>query len=248
MEKPGPVTKMPSKILKEVEYTRVNGGCTTARERIVRETALTIRIDGEHYATAMLMATLEKEFIIGNLYVQRIISNAADIASLTIKNNVAEVTLAGKKNQNDVPTVVHSDLKVSTDDIFRCVRAILKSEVFTETEAVHSAGLFLDGKETICIAEDLGRHNALDKVIGHGLLHGIDLGRTLAASTGRQPSEMIIKCRNAGIPIIATKGVPTTLAIEMAKDAGITIAGLVRGKTMIIYSHPERIEGCDDAR
>jgi FdhD protein len=236
---------MPSKILKTVAYMRVNGGCATARERIVRETALTIRVDGEPYATAMLMATLEKEFVIGNLYAQGIIETTDEIKSLTIKNNVAEVGLSGTKKERTARPPVKSDLKVSADDIFRCVRAILKSEIFTETEAVHSAGLFRDGKETICIAEDLGRHNALDKVIGHALLHDVDLSRTLAASTGRQPTEMILKCRNAGIPIVATKGVPTTLAIELAKDAGITIAGLVRGKTMIIYSHPERIEGCD---
>ncbi len=236
---------MPSKILKAVGYTRVNGGCTATRERIVRETALTIKVGGRPFATAMLLATMEKEFVVGNLYVQGVIKSAADIASLTIKNDVAEVMLAGKKGRNTVPSVVHSDLKVSAEDIFRCVKAILKSEVFTETEAVHSAGLFLDGNETVGIAEDLGRHNALDKVIGCGLLQNIDFGRTLAASTGRQPSEMILKCRNAGIPIIVTKGVPTTLAIEIAREAGITIAGLVRGNTMIVYSHPERIEGCD---
>jgi FdhD protein len=237
---------MPNKILKTVEYTRVNGGCTAARERIVRETALTIKVGGRPFATAMLLATMEKEFVVGNLYVQGVIKSADDIASLTLKNNVAEVTLAGKKGGNTVAPAVHSDLKVSAADIFKCVKAILKSEVFTETEAVHSAGLFLNGKETICIAEDLGRHNALDKVIGGGLLHGIDFSRTLAASTGRQPSEMILKCRNAGIPIIATKGVPTTLAVEIAREAGITIAGLVRGNTMIVYSHPERIEGGDE--
>ena len=101
---------------------------------------------------------------------------------------------------------------------------------------------FPSRQRTICIAEDLGRHNALDKVIGCALLQGVDFSQTLAASTGRQPTEMILKCRNAGIPIIATKGVPTTLAVEMAEKAGITIAGLVRGKTMIVYSHPERIE------
>jgi FdhD protein len=123
----------------------------------------------------------------------------------------------------------------------------LKSKVFIETEAVHSAGLFLDGKETIAIAEDLGRHNALDKVIGSGLLQNVDFSRTLAASTGRQPSEMILKCRNAGIPIIATKGVPTTLAIDMACEVGVTIVGLVRGSTMIVYSHWERVEGCNGA-
>jgi FdhD protein len=237
---------MPDKILKTIQYTRVNGGCNPSRERIVQETALTIRVDGRHFATAMFLATLEKEFVVGNLYVQGIIKNAADIASLTIKNDIAEVTLAGKKIKKAVSRKVRTELKVRQEDIFKCVKAILKSEVFTETEAVHSAGLFLNGKKTICIAEDLGRHNALDKVIGYGLLHAIDFGRTLAASTGRQPSEMIIKCRNAGIPIIATKGVPTTLAIEIAREAGITIAGLVRGKTMTVYSHPERIEGCDE--
>ena len=237
---------MPNKILKTVEYTRVNGGFTASGERIVKETTLTIHVDGQHYATAMVMATLEKEFVIGNLYVQGVIQSAKDIKSLTIKNNVAEVTLSGKQEKKAVARTVHSDLKVSQEDIFNCVKAILRSAVFTETEAVHSAGLFLDGKEAVCIAEDLGRHNALDKVIGYGLNQDTDFSRTLAASTGRQPSEMIIKCRNAGIPIIATKGVPTTLGVEIAKEAGITIAGLVRGNTMTVYSHPERIEGCDE--
>jgi len=194
----------------------------------------------------MILATLEKEFAVGNMYVQGVIRNADDIKSVTIKNHTAEVTLAAKTKKRVVPPAVTTDLQVSAEDIFSCVKAILKSKVFSETEAVHSAGLFLNGKETICIAEDLGRHNALDKVIGYGLLHDIDFSKTLAASTGRQPSEMIIKCRNAGIPIIATKGVPTTLAIEMAEKAGITIAGLVRGSTMIVYSHPERVEGCDE--
>jgi FdhD protein len=237
---------MPSRILKEVEYVKVNGGYKTARERIVKETALTINVNGKHYATAMILATLEKEFVVGNLYTQGVIRKADEIASLTIKNNVAEVKLAAKKKGGAAPAALHSDLVVSTDDIFSCVKAILKSKVFSETEAVHSAGLFLNGIETICIAEDLGRHNALDKVTGYGLLHNVDFSQALAASTGRQPSEMIIKCRSAGIPIIATKGVPTTLAVEMAEKVGITIAGLVRGDTMIVYSHPKRVEGCDE--
>jgi len=237
---------MPSKILKTVEYVRVNGGFKNASERIVKETTLTIKVDGGHYATAMILATLEKEFVVGNLYVQGAINNAKDIKAITINNYTAEVKLAANAKKRAVPSVVTSDLKVSSEDVFNCVKAILKSKVFSETEAVHSAGLFLNGKEEVCIAEDLGRHNALDKVIGYGLLHDIDFSKTLAASTGRQPSEMIIKCRNAGIPIIATKGVPTTLAIEMAEKAGITIAGLVRGSTMIVYSHWKRVEGCDE--
>jgi FdhD protein len=233
---------MPDKIFKKVEYTRVNGGFTVARESIIRETALTINIDRQPFATAMITATMEKEFVIGHLYGQGIIGGVSDIKSIIIKGNTAEVVLAGKKKEAREISEVKSDLKISRDDVFHCVRAILKSEIFATTEAVHSAGLFLRGRESVCIAEDLGRHNALDKVIGYGLLKNIDFSNVLAASTGRQPGEMIIRCRRAGIPILATKGVPTTLGVETATAAGITIAGLVRGDTMIVYSHPSRIE------
>ena len=115
-------------------------------------------------------------------------------------------------------------------------------EVFTETEAVHSTGLLKKGASPICITDDIGRHNALDKVIGYGLLKDVDFSNTFVSSTGRQPSEMILRCGNANIPIIATKGVPTTLAIETAEKVGITIVGLVRGSSMTVYSNPSRIE------
>jgi FdhD protein len=232
---------MGNNILKKVEYGKVNGGCTLSGERIVVETALEIRVNGEHFATAMFLNDMAKEFVTGHLYAQGVINQATDIKSIAVKNNVAEVTLS-RSAGNTSPKAIQSDLTVSTDKIFDCVRAILKSDVFAETEAVHSAGLFLDGKEPVCIAEDLGRHHALDKVIGYGLLRNVDFGRTLAASTGRLPTEMLVKCRQAGIPIIASKGVPTSSAVEIAGEAGITIAGLVRGDTMIVYSHPERIE------
>ena len=233
---------MGNKILEGVDYTRVNAEVTKARERIVGETGLSIFINKRHLATAMIMSTMEKEFVIGHLFGQRLINRVADIESITIKDNIAEVALHEIKDKDKGFPTIHSDLRVCREDIFNSVKAILKSEVFTETEAVHSAGLFRQGAEVVCIAEDLGRHNALDKVIGYGLLHDIDFSNTFATSTGRQPAEMIVRCRNANIPIIATKGVPTTLAIDIAKKVGVTIVGLVRGDTMTIYSNPARIE------
>ena len=235
------MNNMENRILKKVEYTAVNGGCNTSSERIIRETALTIRVNNKHFTTAMIMATMEKEFTIGHLFSQRIINGTDDIRSITIKDNTADVILCGTPRKVRENSVVDSQMIVRKEDVFDCVRAILESEIFDETEAVHSAGLFRNGSETVCIAEDLGRHNALDKVIGYGLLNNINLGDMLAASTGRQPSEMILKCLNAGIPIIATKGVPTTRAIELANEVRISIAGLVRGSTMIVYSTPARI-------
>lgn len=233
---------MPDRTLKTVEYIQANGGFATSYERIVRETPLTVSVDGQHFATAMMMATMQKEYVIGYLFSQGVIDGVQDIKSIIIKDNIAEVTLAVARTGHNNSTKIRSDLKVNREDVFACVRAILKSEIFTETEAVHSAGLFQEGKKEICIAEDLGRHHALDKAIGCGLLKNVDFSTTLAASTGRQPLEMILKCRRANIPIIATKGVPTALAVSTAEKAGITIAGLVRGDSMIVYSHPYRIE------
>ena len=228
-----------SKILQSVELTRINGGCERVTERIIRETALTLRINGNVYATAMIMAGMEREFALGHLYAQSIISDAAHITSLEVTGTTVEITLTQHKKASEKP--VTSNLVVERDKVFTCVKDILKSNVFAETEAVHSAGLFLEGTETVAIAEDLGRHHALDKAIGAARLKGIDLSRVLAASTGRQPTEMIYKCRNVGIPIIATKGVPTSLAVTLAEQNNITIAGLVRGTRMTVYSHPERI-------
>ena len=233
---------MQSKILKEVRYTKADGEMIPAGERIIRETALKVMVDGRHLVTAMILAAMEKEYVAGYLFVQGAINNAMDILSIEIKDNVADVMLRHGREKRAIPQHVNSSLVVGKEDIFTCVRAILKSPVFTETEAVHSAGLFLDGTTAISITEDLGRHNALDKVVGAGLLKNVDFSKVLATSTGRQPTEMILKCRSAGIPIIATKGVPTSMAVELAEKTGITIAGLVRGDTMIVYSHPERIE------
>jgi FdhD protein len=227
--------------LATTEYFKVNTGVTRARERIVRETGLSIYVNERRLATAMIMPTMVKEFVIGHLFGQRVINSAADIKHLTIKGNIAEVSLPEIKTRENGPPAVHSDLRVGRESIFDSVKAILKSEIFAETEAVHSTGLFLGGTKAICIAEDLGRHNALDKVIGYGLLHDIDFSQCLAASTGRQPAEMTLRCCRANIPIIATKGVPTTLAIDIARGAGLTIAGLVRGNTMTIYANPARI-------
>lgn len=233
---------MDDKILKQVRYIKADDGPTVAVERVVRETALTVVVDGRHFVTAMILAAMEQEYVVGYLYTQGLIHNPTDILSLVIRDNVAEVTLNPSREKRAIPRRINSTLVVRKEDVFTCVRAILKSPVFDETEAVHSAGIFLNGNEAIAITEDLGRHNALDKVIGASLLKNIDFTQTLAASTGRQPAEMILKCRSAGIPLIATKGVPTSVAVEMAEEAGITIAGLVRGNTMTVYSHQERIQ------
>jgi FdhD protein len=228
--------------LEWVDYTKVNHAVTQARERVVAEFPLSLMINGKALATAMITPTMEREFIVGHLFGQGIIDSASDLASIVIEGHRAEISLATKQRVAKKSPNVRSVFTATTEDIFNGVKAILKSVVFKETEAVHSAGLFKDKAEVICIAEDIGRHNALDKVIGYGMLNGVEFGNTFITSTGRIPSEMVLRCCNANVPIIASKGIATSMAIEIARKTKFTIVGMVRGDGMIIYSTMDRIK------
>jgi FdhD protein len=109
---------------------------------------------------------------------------------------------------------------------------------------VHLVGLFeryTHGYVAVLIVEDVGRHNALDKVIGYGLTRGIAFEKTFVACTGRISSEMALKCAIANIPVIASRGATTSLAIELAEKTGLCIIGFVRGERMNVYTNPERV-------
>jgi FdhD protein len=224
-----------------VDCIRVNGEATETKERVATEIELSILINDKQFAIAMITPALEKEFVVGHLFGQRMIAGISDISSITIENNIASVTLRTTNHAETNLPVICSNLWVQRQEIFDGVKAILKSKVFMDTQAVHSAGLFKRGADIICLAEDIGRHNALDKVIGYGLLNDIDFANTFTVSTGRQPSEMVLRCGKANIPIIATKGVATTRAVEIARKIGFTIVGLVRDGEMTVYSNPARI-------
>jgi FdhD protein len=224
------------KFFKKVDITRVNADTvTTASESIIRETSLIINVNGRRYTKiTTFLGKQEKELVVGHLFSQGIINQAGDIKSLTITNHTADVTLKGKITKQPVKDKIKTNLKVTKEDIFICVNAVLKSEIFAETEAVHSAGIFLRGKKPVALAEDIGRHHALDKVIGAALLQGVPLNETVIASTGRMASEMVGKICRAGIPIIATKAAVTDRGVDLAREHGVTLIGFVRdaGTTM----------------
>ena len=240
-----------------IEYIKVNEEITRAKERVVTELGLSMNINGRHFTTATITPMMEREFIIGHLFGQGIIENIAEIASITVKDNMAEVTLTGKADKVKRSPEIHSDFTVHKEAIFEGVSTILKSEIYAETSAIHSAGLFKRGAEPICIAEDVGRHNALDKVIGHALINKVDLSNTFAASTGRMVSDMVSKICRANIPIVATKTAVTKLGVEIGERYGLTIVGFVRDigmkvatdtdvriatkREMKIYTNPQRV-------
>jgi FdhD protein len=117
-----------------------------------------------------------------------------------------------------------------------------RQTVFDETGGLHAAGLFAADGRLEAAAEDVGRHNAVDKVIGRMLMKdALPLSDLVLCVSGRTSFEIVQKAVLAGIPIVAAVSAPSTLAIELAEQTGLTLLGFVRGGAFNIYAHPERI-------
>ena len=159
----------------------------------------------------------------------------------------ASCGLCGKNSIDDlmltVPSLKVEDLHIASSCIYELTRQLrIGQDVFTHTGGLHAAGLFTSTGELCLLREDVGRHNAVDKIIGHGLLHNtLPYSRHILVVSGRTSYEIIQKALLARIPCIAAISAPSSLAVELAHQAGITLIGFLRDHTMNVYTHPERI-------
>jgi FdhD protein len=114
---------------------------------------------------------------------------------------------------------------------------------FEATGGIHATGLFDEHGELLCLREDVGRHNALDKVVGWAFRAGLlPLDRSILCVSGRLSFELVQKAAVAGCPLLVAVGAPSSLAIELARDRGVTLCGFVRGGRLNLYSEPWRLE------
>ncbi|RWK05611.1 formate dehydrogenase accessory sulfurtransferase FdhD [Mesorhizobium sp.] len=141
-----------------------------------------------------------------------------------------------------VDAVGSSKLTLDAEDVTRSVKLLSKLQpLHTETGAVHAAGFYVPGKGIVMAREDVGRHNALDKLAGALAKAAIDGPSGAVVVTSRVSVEMVQKTAAIGAPIIMAVSAPTALAIRTAEAAGITLVALVRGDDFDVFTHPDRV-------
>jgi FdhD protein len=159
----------------------------------------------------------------------------------------ASCGLCGKNSIADLlqstPPLEPDTLRISSSTLYSLPQQLRSQQaVFKHTGGLHAAGLFTASGEMLLLREDIGRHNAVDKVIGHGLLHGdYPYKERILMVSGRSSFEIVQKVLLARIPCVAAISAPSSLAIELADKCGITLVGFLRDRSMNVYTHPERV-------
>jgi FdhD protein len=229
------------------------------------EEPLEIRIGGEPVAVTMRTPGHDEELALGFCLTEGLEPVAARVPD-DLAANTIEVEAAGfdrdrlrrhfytssscgvcGKGAIEAVTVaaprVESALEVDSKVVASLPERLRDGQAaFAVTGGLHATGLFTPGGELLCVREDVGRHNALDKVVGWGFLAGrLPLAENVLCVSGRLSFELVQKAAVAGCPVLVAVGAPSSLAVELADDRGITLCGFVREGRITVYTEPWRI-------
>jgi FdhD protein len=228
---------------------------------IAVEKRLRISLNGRELVSLYCTPSMIRELVIGLLLTEGVVRDkfCAEKMSIEYRDEIIvdipadEDIVMGNRTvtsgcMGGITFVREKDFEKVTDNFSidaKTLKDIFKefqqhSELFRLTGCVHSAALS-DGKQILVFAEDIGRHNAVDKVIGYCIFENIPFTKKLMLISGRLSSEIASKCSRWGIPIVASRTAPTDLAIEIAERAGVTLIGFVRGERMNVYTGEQRI-------
>ena len=250
-------------MFEKIKITKIylRQGSEELLDKVVIEIPLTIILNNQELSTLLCSPDKLKELAIGYLVSESFISSKADIKSVDLneKTTVARIETnqpLSKEELNKKRIItsgcgrgqtfynyqdfsgcrpVEAKLNIEPEVILNLMAEFQKkSVVFRETGGVHSAAL-CQGDKIMAFAEDIGRHNAVDKIIGEVFLKGEETKDKFLLLSGRVSSEILIKAARLGVPLIVSRSSPTNMAIKLAKQLNITLMGFARGKRFNQY-------------
>jgi FdhD protein len=235
-------------------------GTSRIEDSVVRELPLTIFLNKQELVTLFCSPTNLKYLVVGCLFSEGLIQGKGDIKKITVDDRRGVVRVETEEDKGrrigssggrgasfssapgakDRPKV-ESETKISPHEIFTLMDEFVQSSgLFMATGGVHSAAL-CDTKGMLLFRDDIGRHNAIDKIFGECILKNTPADDHIIITSGRISSEIVLKVARKNIPLLISKSAPTNLGVRLADDLGMTLVGFVRGKTMNVYTHSWRI-------
>lgn len=239
------------------------------RVYVPTESAITLFVNGKELITLLCSPTKLEALAVGFLHTEGFLSSLENLTSLEVDQARGTVSVELKDynplvehlTQKRTLTTgcgrgtvfysaldslgirpIRSRMKVTHEVLQELMRSLLAgSETYRETGGIHSALLGTKSGESLVLCEDLGRHNAVDKVFGECLLRDISPTNKVLVTSGRVSSEMLIKALKKRVPVVVSRTSPTSLAVDLARNVGLTLAGYARADKMNVYTHPERI-------
>lgn len=228
-------------------------------DTVVRETSLTINLNGREIVTMLCSPEAFRELAAGYLQSEGLLTGESVIKDITVSGTTVSVSADNVAENIEPHKLVYSSggrgvqpmaglpqvtgsLNLSAPAILRAMADFQqRAATFKATGGTHSAALW-DGREILIFREDIGRHNALDKVFGECLLDKIKLTDKAIISSGRVSSEMLLKVARRGVAAMLSKSAPTDAGVRLAKELGLTLVGFARGERLNIYAGGERIK------
>ena len=250
-----------------VEWVEYKDGWTPVHANVIEEGLVTINVNGEELVTIMCTPKGQDWLALGFLWNEGLIEKMDQVDHLHISEDgcCVDVWLTHEfkmpphriitsgcgggitfdDSSDRIPSVSHN-LQLTPEHLFDAFRKLHTPDSLHATaRGVHTSGL-TDGEAILVMAEDVGRHNTIDKVMGICLKEGIQTEGRVLLATGRISSEMLRKGARMGCPIVASRNSPTSMSISMADASNISLVGYVRQSSMRVYTHPWRL-GYDTA-
>jgi FdhD protein len=255
----------------EIEIVRVDVAAKKAERRtdcVAEERPMHLFLNRTRYATIFCSPSNLKELAVGHVISEGIMKSVEEIDRISLKNGVCRIHLkdnVGVEERlrlsqrfsrvilsacgSESPLLpqphfakIRSDLQVKAEIVLDAIHNLNSiAETYRKTGGVHVAAIYKSDGTVVSFAEDVGRHNAVDKVIGMGALGGVDFGDCFLGLSGRLTGDIVFKAARVKLPVVASLAAAIDSGVNLAKDVGLTLIGFVRGKRMNIYTFPERI-------